>query len=119
MKLRQKFILLFFVFVVLHTFCNAQGDNTIAEEAKRQLTQLASADGLLGKACAKNGITGEFVVDLTVVGKGKVITVFMVSSSAAEMKEQNFVKARLAELLFENIKVPKKQRVKFRHTLNF
>ena len=119
MKADIKKIFPLFLFTVVSIFCQAQtGDNSIADEAKKQLIEMASENGVLGKACEKKGIHGEFEVDITLVGKGKVITVFMVSSSVAEIEQQNFVKARLAELLFENIKVPKKQRVKFRHTLN-
>jgi hypothetical protein len=60
---------------------------------------------------------GKFVVDLTIQGKGKVVTVFMVSSNAS-IEHQIALKNNLIELQFRNIKLPKNKRVKFRYTLN-
>ena len=68
--------------------------------------------------CAKHEIIGEYVVDLTVAGKGKVITVFMVSGGD-DIAKKNLLRTKLSELEFDNIKIPKKERVKFRYTLKF
>lgn len=91
----------------------------IIAEAQRQLTIKATSTGELGEACTKNGVTGTFVVDITIQGKGKVLTVFMVSSDVEDIKDQNFLKNRITQVEFANIKIPKKERVKFRHTLTF
>jgi hypothetical protein len=105
-----------------HSFAQSKApfdkDATITE-AKAQLIAMASEAGELGKFCSKYEIRGEFVVDLTVEGKGDVLTVFMVSGNAENMRHQNALKDKLYTLRFENIKVPKKQKVKFRHTLKF
>lgn len=80
---------------------------------------MTSDAGELREFCVKNDIKGEFVIDLTLQGKGKVLTVFMVSSGTDEIKSQNLLKSKLSETQFENIKIPKNERVKFRQTLTF
>src|SRR5450432_1598624 len=52
----------------------------VIQEVKAQLATMATPalTALIG-FCKKNTIQGEFVVDLTLEGKGKVLTVFMVS----------------------------------------
>jgi hypothetical protein len=98
---------------------NAFDKVAIIEEAKQQLIAMAASTGEMGVACAKNGITGEFVFDMTLHQKGSVLTVYMVSSSTDEVKDQNFVKSRLTKIEFEKIKIPKNERIKFRQTLTF
>ena len=89
----------------------------VIEEAKKQLEVMCFENGELGEYFKKFRIKGEFVVDLTLQGKGKVVTVFMVSSNV-DIKDQNALKNKLKELEFPNIKLPKNKRVKFRYTLN-
>ncbi|MFZ2906460.1 MAG: hypothetical protein WAZ98_09680 [Cyclobacteriaceae bacterium] len=115
----------FFLSLALFLFCsegvNAQDfkqDQVIAE-AKTQLIALSAEEGELNKYCREKNIQGEFVMDITLQGKGRVLTVYMVSGSTEDLSYQNLLKSRLAEIQFENIKIPKNQRVKFRHTLTF
>ena len=89
------------------------------QEAITQLAQMASETGELTAFSIKNGIKGEYVVDITMEGKGDVLTVFMVSSSTDDILRKNLLKDKLHTLRFENIKIPKKERVKFRYTLTF
>ncbi len=92
----------------------------IIEEIKAQLATMASKPLMqLIEFCQKNEIVGEFVVDLTVEGKGKIVTVFMVSTPEIAMPKKNALKDKLTQLSFENIKIPKKERVKLRYTLKF
>lgn len=91
----------------------------VIDEAHKQLAAMSTPTGDLGEACLKNGVAGTFVVDITIQGKGKVLTVFMVSSDVEDIKDQNFLKNRITQVEFSNIKIPKKERVKFRHTLTF
>lgn len=110
------------LFTLLFSFgCYAQDFNKeqVIKEARTQLTVLSSEGGELSKFCQENNITGEFVIDITLHGKGNVLTIFMVSSTTEELKYQNLLKSKLAELQFDNIKIPKKERVKFRQTLTF
>lgn len=88
-------------------------------EIKSQLAAMATKSLMdLGEFCKKNTIQGEFVIDLTVAGKGKVLTVFMVSGGEGNIREKNLLKDKLKELQFDNVKIPKNERVKLRHTLN-
>ncbi len=94
-----------------------ESDNQpVIEEAKAQLVSMSTATGELGEFCKKFGIKGHFIIDITLQGKGKVVTVFMVSSNV-EVKDQNSLKNKLSGLQFSNIKIPKNKRVKFRYTL--
>ena len=91
----------------------------VVHEAKSQLVGLSSEGGELRDYCVENNIKGEFVFDLTLQGKGKVLTVFTVSSNAEDVTHQNLLKTKLAEIEFSNIKIPKNERIKFRQTLTF
>jgi len=91
----------------------------IVSEAKKQLDSMSAEGGDLYKYCQDKNLKGEFVVDITLHLKGKVLTVYMVSSSVEEIKHQNLLKSKLTEIQFENIKIPKNERVKFRQTLTF
>ncbi len=107
------------IFLSTMAFGQASDKQAVTEEAQKQLIQMATPTGELGEACLKNNITGKFVVDITLQGKGKVLTVFMVSSDVENIKDRNFLKNKITELEFSNIKIPKKERVKFRTTLTF
>lgn len=92
----------------------------IVEEIKAQLATMASKPLMeLIEFCKKKEIVGDFVVDLTVEGKGKIVTVFMVSTPEIEMPKKNALKDKLTQLSFDNIKIPKKERVKLRYTFKF
>ena len=92
----------------------------VIEEIKAQLATMASKPlQELLEFCRKKEIKGEFVVDLTVEGKGQIVTVFMVSGGERDIPKKNLLKNELTELHFENVKIPKKERVKLRYTLNF
>lgn len=90
------------------------------DEIKAQLAKMATKQLVaLIEFCKKNDIAGEFVVDLTVEAKGRVVTVLMVSTPEISIPKKNMLKDKLSELQFDNIKLPKKQRAKYRYTLNF
>jgi hypothetical protein len=91
----------------------------VIAEARGQLTTLSAENGDLAGFCREKNITGEFVFDLTLQGKGKILTIFLVSSTVEDVSQQNLFKAKLSEVEFGNIKIPKNERVKFRHTLTF
>ena len=93
--------------------------NSVTKEAQSQLAVLSSENGALNVYCKENSISGEFVMDLTIQGKGKLVTIYMVSSTVEDVKYQNILKNKLMQLQFENIKLPKNERVKFRHILTF
>ena len=104
------------------TYCQAKNvfdKSAITQEAKTQLAQMASAGGELTVFSEKHDIKGEFIFDITIEGKGDVLTVFMVSSNSDNIPGKNLIKNKLHALQFENIRIPKKERIKFRHTLIF
>jgi hypothetical protein len=91
--------------------------DAVIKEVKAQLDALTSPGGDIGMYCQKNNIKGEFVMDITIEGKGRILTIFMVSSNVDDIRQQNMLKVKVYESKFENIKLPKNERVKFRHTI--
>ncbi len=99
---------------------SAAAKQIIVDEIKAQLATMATKQlKELIAFCKKNSILGDFVVDLTLEGKGKVVTVFMVSGGEDNIPKKNLLKNKLSQLQFDNVKIPKKQRVKSRYTLKF
>jgi hypothetical protein len=74
--------------------------------------------GALKEWAVKNNIRGEYIMDITIHEKGKVLSVFAVSSDADDIKIQNRVKDMIRTLEF-NIKMPKKKTYKFQYIFNF
>jgi len=98
---------------------NAFNKETVISEARGQLLTMSEAEGELAKFCLRNEIKGAFEIDLTIQGKGEVLTVFMVTRNPDIIAKQNLLKDKLYSLRFSNVKIPKKEKVKFRHTLTF
>jgi hypothetical protein len=120
-SLRAIFII-FFLACSLNSIAQSTADvekEKIITDARKQLIVMSAPAGELFDLCAKNKVSGDFAVDITIGGKGKVLTVFMVSSNPENIQNQNFLKSKLSDLQFENIKIPKNERIKFRHTLTF
>jgi len=120
--MRTIFCLSCFTFLLLIASVNAQTTvattrEEVISEVTRQLQGLTASGGGLAVYCGKEGITGQYVVDLTIAGKGHVVTVFMVSGTAEDVHQQNKLKTKLSETKFENIKLRKNERIKFRYTL--
>lgn len=118
----RKIVTVFFFLYPLCTYSQEVirvNKEDVIVEAKSQLAVMSSESGKLNEFCKENNIQGEFVIDITLQGKGKVLTIFMVSSNVEDVKYQNLLKDALAQVQFENIKIPKNERVKFRQTLTF
>lgn len=91
----------------------------IIEEAKKELDQaLANPESDFMKAVSENKITGEYVFDITICEKGQVLSVFVVSGNARDVKMQNQVKDLVKAFEF-NFKMPKGKSYKFQYTLKF
>jgi hypothetical protein len=115
-----RYLFLIFCFIqVLPNSSAAQVSEkeAVIKEVKTQLDALTSPTGEIGVYCQKNNIKGEFVMDITLEGKGKILTIFMVSTTAEDIRHQNMLKIKIFESKFDNIKIPKKERIKFRHTI--
>jgi len=119
----RNYFTVFFLFFLLtqtfHGFSQATDDASVIAKARAQLDEMAGAEGELSKFFKKNNITGEFVFDMTLQGRGDVVTVFIVSRNAERARENTIFKDKVHSLKFRDIKIAKKQRVKFRHTLTF
>ncbi len=120
--IRNYTVFLFIFFLITQTFdgfSQAKDEASVIAAARAQLDEMSSPEGELTKFFTKNNITGEFVFDMTLQGKGDVVTVFMVSRNAGKARENTIFKDKMHSLKFRDIKIAKKQRVKFRHTLTF
>jgi len=74
--------------------------------------------GILKEWGMKNNVKGEYIMDITIHEKGKVLSVFVISSDADDVKMQNSVKDIIRTVVF-NIKMPKGKTYKFQYTFNF
>jgi hypothetical protein len=92
-------------------------ETEVIEKSKQQLDALVAPDGELNRYFRKKNVTGNFVFDITLQGKGDVITVFMVSAHPEGVQPNNIFKDKLYTLKLTDVKIPKKARVKFRHSL--
>lgn len=91
----------------------------IIAEAKKELdAMMANSESDFKKKITENKISGEYVFDITIEGKGKVLSVFVVSSDADDVKQQNYVKDLVKAIQF-NFKMPKDKSYKFQYTFNF
>jgi hypothetical protein len=89
----------------------------VAAEAKAELDS-SMKYGVLKEWAVKNNVKGEYIMDITIHEKGKVLSVFAVSNDTDDIKMQNRVKDVIRTLSF-NIKMPKKKTYKFQYTFNF
>jgi hypothetical protein len=79
MKIRVSLLMLFFFLFLAGGYVQDFNNDQVIAEARTQLIALSSETGELKKFCQEKNITGEFVINITLQGKGKVLTVFMVS----------------------------------------
>lgn len=97
---------------------SSESDNsTLLQEIKSQLQVILTEPGEFLAYCSKNNIKGQFEMDITVAGKGEVVTVFLASSSTDDISSRNLLKDKIATLKFKNVKIPNKERIKFRQTI--
>lgn len=91
----------------------------VISRARKEIDNLmADQQSDLRKLAKENKISGEFIFDITVAGRGQVLSVFVVGSEAEDVKKQNLVKDWIKNLRF-NFKMAKKTRYKFQYTFNF
>ncbi len=74
--------------------------------------------GYLHEMAMKYNIKGEYVMNVTLFEKGKVLSVFVVKSDTGDVKQQNLVKDIVKQLEF-NFKLPKGKTCKFERTFKF
>jgi hypothetical protein len=90
----------------------------VVEAAKSQLDSMMRSNGSLQVEAKELNVTGEYILDVTVFDKGKVLSVYMVSSDADDIKMQNMAKDIIRRVEF-GFKMPKGKTYKFQYTFNF
>lgn len=89
----------------------------VVAEAKLELDS-SMLNGTLKEWAVKNNVKGEYIMNVTIHEKGKVLSVFAVSSDIDDIKMQNRVKDAIRTVVF-NIKMPKGKTYKFQYVFNF
>ena len=96
-----------------------QSQEEIVASASAELTQAMTApDGELYKFGQKNNITGQYELQITLRGKGDVVSVFVVSKNNGNILSQNMLKDEIFRHKF-NFKMPKNKDYKFSYTFKF
>jgi hypothetical protein len=122
-SMKQFFTLLFIISATLATYAQKmpllQERQEIVEQAKKELDALVAnpASDFMTKI-AEAKVKGEYVFDITIEGKGKILSVFVVSTDADDVNQQNHVKDLVRKIKF-NFKLPKDKSYKFQYTFNF
>lgn len=121
----MKSIFVTLVFMVSAFFVQGQSrillesQEEIVAAATAELTQAMTApDGELYKFGQKNNITGEYELQITLRGKGDVVSVFVVSKNNGNIPSQNMLKDEIFRHKF-NFKMPKNKDYKFSYTFKF
>lgn len=122
LTMKKFFFILFAVLFVANSYAQKKPllieKAQIDAEARKELANtLADPESKLKKFIIKNTIKGEFIFDITIEEKGKVVTVFAVSSDADNIKMQNMLKDQLKLLTF-NFKMPRDKSYKFQYIFN-
>ncbi len=94
-----------------------QGYEEVVAKAKTELDS-SMQNGELKEFATKRGIKGEYILDITIHERGKVLTVFAVSNDSDNLKMQTSLKDFVRTLEF-NFKMPKGKNYKFQYTFTF
>jgi hypothetical protein len=96
-----------------------ESQEEIVAAASAELTLAMSApDGVLYKFGQENNITGEYNLQLTIRGKGDVVSVFVASKNNGNIPSQNKLKDEIFRFQF-SFKMPKNKDYKFNYTFKF
>lgn len=110
------------VFIPGKSFCQKkkllQEYDQVVAQAKAELDSLMMPGTAFLQQAAKQNIKGEYILDITVHDKGQVLSVFMVSSDADDVKMQNRAKDLVRTIVF-GFKVPRDKTYKFQYTFQF
>jgi len=115
--MKQGLVLLLFFIVAFNSFSQkavllTEKESIIAQATKELDASIQS--GELKEFVTENNIKGEYIFDITIHEKGKVLTVFVVSSDGDDMSKQNLLKTKVREFQF-NFKMPKGKSYKFQY----
>ena len=115
---KTMFILLFFIST--NTFAQKAlilNYDDVVKIAKGELDS-SMYSGELKEFSVKNNIKGEFIMDITLHEKGKVLSVFVVSNSTGNIKSQSLLMDFLRAFVF-HFKLPQGKKYKFQYDFNF
>lgn len=102
-----------------HTFNALNTDEEVVSySATTQIDSLIKTEEFKKISIGLN-LSGVYSYDITLVKKGQVLTVFSISDEATDSKCYNFLLNYLKTLKFENIKIEKDKRIKFKYDFNF
>ncbi len=94
-----------------------QNFDEVVARAKAELDS-SMQTGALKEYAVKSKIKGEYILDITIHERGKVLTVFAVSNDSDNLKMQTGLKDFLRTLEF-NFKMTKGKMYKFQYTFHF
>jgi hypothetical protein len=111
------------VIALLFIFCSCSDKIllekfTEIEKAVNDELVASCSNGKIAEYVAKNSIKGEYVMDITVEGKGRTLTVTAISNQGGNIPSQNALKDFLCTYVY-NFKMKPGQREKVRHTFKF
>lgn len=89
----------------------------VAAQAKTEL-DASMKSGELKEFGVKNNMKGEYIFDITIHERGKVLSVFAVSNDSDNIKSQNLLKDFIRTIVF-SFKMPKKKNYKFQYVFQF
>jgi hypothetical protein len=92
--------------------------DAVVARARAELDSMMAPGGMLQAEALKQGLKGEYIIDVTVAGKGQVLSVYMVSSDADDVKQGNLAKDLVRTARF-GFKMPKDKTYKFQYTFVF
>jgi len=104
-----------------------QGQNKVLLESQEEIVAAATAEltlamtppeGELYKFGQENNITGEYNLQLTIRGKGDVVSVFVASKNNGNIPSQNKLKDEIFRFQF-TFKMPKNKDYKFNYIFKF
>lgn len=119
MRRSAGFILMMMVIAIAGFTQEPWNKEASVREARSSLALLSSPEGEIFAFCVKNQIKGEFEMDITMQGKGEIISVFMVASNVDDIRARNLLKDKIIKIRMKEIRIPKNERIKFRQTLTF
>jgi len=97
-------------------FIEPVNEDAILDEAIGQLdNDLQDPESSLIKSISKRGITGLYLMNITVQKKGEVVSVFAQSDDKTNISMQNMLKDMILKYKFD-VTIPKNERLKFAYT---
>lgn len=118
----MKKINVLFILLLVFSITKAQKpfiqnyDEVVAKATSELDSSMQS--GALKEFAVKRGIKGEYIMDITIHERGKVLTVYAVSNDTDDLKMQNRLKDFIRTMEFA-FKVTKNKNYKFQYTFHF